>query len=185
MKRLVPLFCLLVAGCGMQEMDAGSATSVGNGIYVTPQPGFAEIHLATIRYWTKNGTGLDEIGFYTGIKNGEPLFPLSGVAKKDLPVFQSRMTPNDVAELAARILSMKYKQTARSGNLHPCPFGPVTGFCFDLYLANEEGLEMRGRAIARLQNGVLDLFVFTAPAEYYFGAVGPAADQIFGSIGLN
>jgi hypothetical protein len=43
---------------------------------------------------------------------------------------------------------------------------------------------MRGRAIARLQNGVLDLLVFTAPADYYFGEVAPAADQIFSSIAL-
>ena len=182
MKAFALLVCLLLAGCGLEEMEAGSETPVGNGIFVTPQPGFAEIHLAAIRYWTRNGAGLDELGFYTGIKSGEPLFPVSGLAKKDLPVFQSRMTPNDVAELAASALTKKYKQAAHAGGLHPCPFGPVTGFCFDLSLTSEEGLEMRGRAIARLQNGVLDLFVFTAPAEYYFGQVGPAVDQIFSSI---
>ena len=182
MKAAVLCFCVLLAGCAMEEMEAGSQTPVGNGISVTPQPGFAEIHLATIRYWTRNGTGLDELGFYTGIKSGEPLFPVPGMTKKDLPVFQSRMTPNDVAELAARALSAKYKQNARTGSLRPCPFGPVTGFCFDLSLANEEGLEMRGRAIARLQNGVLDLFVFTAPANYYFDEVSPAIDKIFASV---
>ena len=166
----------------MEEMAAGSETPVGNGVTVTPQPGFAEIHLATIRYWTRNGTGLDELGFYTGIKSGEPLFPVPGTAKKDLPVFRSQMTPNDVAELAAAALSVKYGQPARAGNLHPCPFAAATGFCFDLSLANEEGLEMRGRAIARLQNGVLDLLIFTAPAEYYFAEVDPAIDRIYASI---
>ncbi|HEY1877740.1 MAG TPA: hypothetical protein VGG66_09725 [Rhizomicrobium sp.] len=184
MKRGALLLCLLLAGCSMQEMEAGSETSVGNGVYVTPQPGFAEIHLASIHYWTRNGAGLDELGFYTGVKNGEPLFAVPGITKKDLPAFRSRMTPNDVADLTANALSAKYKRNARTGNLHPCPFGPGAGFCFDLFLANDEGLEMRGRAIARLQNGVLDLLVFTAPAEYYFGDVGPAVDQIFGSISL-
>ena len=182
MKRFSPILCLLLAGCAMQEMDSESETSVGNGIHVTPQPGFAQIHLATIRYWTRNGTGLDEIGFYTGIKNGEPLFVVPGQTKKDLPVFQSRMTPNDVEELVSRALTAKYKQGARAGALRPCPFGAVTGFCFDLVLANEEGLDMRGRAIGRIQNGMLDIFVFTAPAEYYFGVVGPAVDRIFASI---
>lgn len=184
MKRWSLALCLLLTGCAMQEMEAGSETSIGNGVYVTPQPGFAEIRLATIHYWTRNGTGLDELGFDTGIKNGEPLFPVPGMAKKDLPAFRSRMTPNDIADLTASALSVKYKSNAHSGNLHPCPFGPAAGFCFDLFLANEEGLEMRGRAIARVQNGVLDLLIFTAPAEYYFDEVGPAADQIFGSISL-
>jgi hypothetical protein len=184
MKWIALALCLLLAGCAMQEMEADSETSVGNGIYVTPQPGFAEIHLATIHYWTRNGSGLDELGFYTGIKSGEPLFPVAGLAKKDLPVFQSRMTPNDFAELAATALSVKYKQSAHSSNLHPCPFGPVTGFCFDLSLTNEEGLEMRGRCLARLQHGVLDLLMFTAPAEYYFAEVEPAVDRIYSSISL-
>jgi hypothetical protein len=85
-------------------------------------------------------------------------------------------------ELASSALSVKYGRNVRAGGLHPCPFGAVTGFCFDLSLANEEDLEMRGRAIARIQNGVLDLFIFTAPTEYYFGDVSPAIDRIFGSI---
>jgi len=185
MKRLSLILCLGLAGCAMQEMQAGRETRIGNGIYVTPEPGFAEIELATIHYWTRNGTGLDEIDFYTGIKNGEPLFSISGLAKKDLPVFQSRMTPNDVEELVSRALTAKYKQSARAGALRPCPFGSTTGFCFDLTLANEEGLEMRGRAIARLQNGTLDIFIFTAPAEYYFAEVAPAVDRIFASITSN
>ena len=182
MRGPVLCLCLLLGGCAMEEMAAGSETPVGNGVYVTPQPGFAEIHLATIRYWTRNGTGLDELGFYTGIKGGEPLFPVPGTAKKDLPVFRPQMTPNDVAELAAAALSAKYQQPARASNLHPCPFAAATGFCFDLSFANEEGLEMRGRAITRLQNGVLDLLIFTAPAEYYFAEVDPSIDRIYASI---
>ncbi|HUE65951.1 MAG TPA: hypothetical protein VMO78_16385 [Rhizomicrobium sp.] len=184
MKKPALVLCLLLAGCAMQEMETGSETPVGNGIYVTPQPGFAEIHLAAIRYWTRNGTGLDELGFYTGIKDGEPLFPIPGMTKKELPSFRSQMTPNDIAELAASALTAKYKQAARSSNLHPCPFGPVTGFCFDLSLTNEEGLEMRGRCLARLQHGVLDLLMFTAPAEYYFAEVGPSVDRIYSSISI-
>ena len=92
-------------------------------------------------------------------------------------------TAKDVKDiLAACALSAKYKQNTRTGSRRPCPFGPFTGFCFDLSLANEEGLEMRGRATARLQNGVLDLFVFTAPADYYFAEVSPAIDKIFVSV---
>ena len=182
MKRAATGLCMLLMGCTMQDMDPDSEVSVGNGISVVAQSGFAQIHLATIRYWTRNGTGLDELGFYTGIKDGEPLFPVPGKAKKDLPVFRARMTPNDVEDLVGAALAAKGLQNVRSAALRPCPFGAATGFCFDLVLANDEGLEMRGKAIARIKAGVLDLLVFTAPAEFYFDQVGPAVDRIFQSI---
>ena len=182
MRSAAVVFCVLLAGCALQEMDPGSEVPVGNGIRVTPQPGFAQIHLATIRYWTRNGTGLDELGFHTGIKNGEPLFPVSGKSKKDLPVFQARMTPNDVEDLTIAALTAKGMQSVRAASLRPCPFGGAAGFCFDLTLANDEGLDLRGKAMARLQNGVLDMILFTAPADFYFDQVGPAVDRILASI---
>jgi hypothetical protein len=43
---------------------------------------------------------------------------------------------------------------------------------------------MRGRCLARLQNGVLDLLMFTAPTEYWFAELGPAVDRIYSSIRL-
>jgi len=178
----IVILAMGLAGCAMQEMDPGDETQMGNGVAVTPQPGFAQIHLATIRYWTQNGTGLDELDFYTGIKNGEPLFPVPGVAKKDLPVFQARMTEGDVEELAAASLEKKRMQNVRAMRLRPCQFGSAQGFCFDLAFANEEGLEMRGQAIGRSQNGLLDLLIFTAPDAYYFAAVSLAVDRIFASI---
>jgi len=182
MRIAAAVLCILLAGCALQDMDPDSEVSVGNGIRVTPQPGFAQVHLATIRYWTKNGTGLDELGFYTGIKNGEPLFPVSGKSKKDLPLFQARMTPNDVEDLIVAALTAKGMQTVHAASLRPCPFGAAAGFCFDLSLANDEGLGLRGKALARLQNGMLDVVLFTAPADFYFDQVGPAVDRILASI---
>ncbi len=171
-----------LAGCALQEMEPGSEVTVGNGILVTPEPGFAQIHFGVMRYWTRNGTGLDELDFYTGIKSGEPLFPISGKAKKDLPVFRARMAPNDIEDLTTASLSMKGMREVRSLGLRPCPFGPQEGFCFALTLANDEGLDMRGMAIARVQNESLDLLLFTAPAEFYFAQVSSAVERVFASI---
>jgi hypothetical protein len=176
------LTCILLMGCTMEGMEPGDPISVGNGIRVAGESGFAQIHIASSHYWTRNGTGLDELGFYTGIKDGEPLFPMPGKTRKDLPAFRARMTPNDVEDLTAAALAAKGLKNVRAAALRPCPFGAATGFCFDLTLANEEGLEMRGKAIARIKANVLDLLVFTAPADFYFDQVGPAIDRIFLSI---
>jgi hypothetical protein len=182
MKAAALLLCLGLMGCALQSMDAGDDASVGNGVSVRAEPGFAQIHLAAMRYWTRNGTGLDELGFYTGIKDGQPLFRVPGLRIGDMPVYRARMTPNDVQDLVIASLLKKKMQNVRTGSLRPCPFGSAQGFCFDLTLANEEGLEMRGRAIACARNSVLDLMVFTAPAQFYFAEVSPAVDRIFASI---
>lgn len=173
-----------LAGCVMQGMDGGDEASVGNGVRVTAEPGFAQIHLATMRYWTRNGTGLDELHFYTGIKNGQPLFRPAGKRPIDMPAFNARMTPNDIEDLTVASLQKNGFQNVRASTLRPCPFGSAPGFCFDLLLANDEGLEMRGRALAATRSEVLDLLVFTAPAEHYFAELSPAIDRIFASIQL-
>ena len=181
--RLAPLvLCFVLMGCAIQSMDTGDTASVGNGVTVRAEPGFAQIHLAAMRYWTRHGTGLDELGFYTGIKDGQPLLRVPGLRIGDMPVYRARMTPNDIQDLVIASLVKKRMQNVRAGALRPCPFGSAQGFCFDLTLANDEGLEMRGRAIASARSGILDLMIFTAPAQFYFAEVSPAADRIFASI---
>ena len=176
------LLCLALMGCALQSMDAGDEAAVGNGVTVRAEPGFAQIHLATMRYWTRHGTGLDELAFYMGIKEGEPLLRPPGIRIGEMPVYRARMTPNDIQDLVVASLTKKKMQNVRAGALRPCPFGSAQGFCFDLTLTNDEGLEMRGRAIASARGGVLDLMVFTAPAQFYFAEVSPAVDRIFASI---
>jgi len=182
MKRAALLLCLGLMACAMHSMEAGEDGTVGNGVSARAEPGFAQIHLAGMRYWTQHGTGLDELAFYTGIKDGQPLFRTPGVRIGEMPVYRARMTPNDIQDLVVASLGKKKMQNVRAGPLRPCPFGSAQGFCFDLTLANDEGLEMRGRAIASARGGVLDLLVFTAPAQFYFTQVSPAVDRIFASI---
>jgi len=182
MRLAALVLCLVLMGCAIQSMDTGDNASVGNGVTVRAEPGFAQIHLAAMRYWTRHGTGLDELGFYTGIKDGQPLLRVPGLRIGDMPVYRARMTPNDIQDLVFASLVKKKMQNVRAGALRPCPFGSAQGFCFDLTLANEEGLQMRGRAIASARSGVLDLMVFTAPAQFYFAEVSPAVDRIFASI---
>lgn len=179
MKRAL-LAMLLLSGCVMQGMDEGEETGIGDGITVTAPPSFAQIQLGG-RYWTRNGSGLDELHFYTGIKPGQPLLG-SFVKKKDAPFFTVRMTPNDIEDLTAASLEKAGAQNVRATGLRPCPFGSQQGFCFDLALANEEGLEMKGKALAAVRGGLLDMLLFTAPAEYYFGETTPAVDRVFASV---
>lgn len=176
------LIALLPLAACVQSLDEGESSFVGNDVYAPGQPGYAQIHVGNHRYWTRHGTGLDELHFYTGIRPGEPLFPVNGAQKKDLPPWTARMTPNDIEDLVSASLERKGLRNVRATGLRPCPFGAAKGFCFDLAMASRAGLEMRGRVLAATRKGTLDLLLFTAPAEYYFGDALPAMDRVFAAI---
>lgn len=182
MRFSLTLFLLLPLAACMQSLEDGESSFVGNDVYAPGQPGYAQIHVGNHRYWTRHGTGLDELHFYTGIKPGEPLFPVNNTQNKDLAPWTARMTPNDIEELLAASLERKGMRNVRATGLRPCPFGAAKGFCFDLAMANRSGLEIRGRVLAATRKGGLDLLLFTAPAEYYFADSLPAMDRIFAAI---
>jgi hypothetical protein len=103
MRFSLTLFLLLPLAACMQSLEDGESSFVGNDVYAPGQPGYAQIHVGNHRYWTRHGTGLDELHFYTGIKPGEPLFPVNNTQNKDLAPWTARMTPNDIEELLARV----------------------------------------------------------------------------------
>ena len=40
---------------------------------------------------------------------------------------------------------------------------------------------MKGMTMARKQGDTLDVFLFEAPSEYYFGALSPTVSKLFAS----
>ena len=183
MKRGVALLlALFTAGCanGSRLVDVGKQADL-HGIVVTPESAWLQVN-GKDPFWTQDGVGLDELHFYIGVKDGQPLIQVPGAGKDDLGKYRATMLPNDVADLFVATLGKAGFQNVRAERLRPCPFGNITGFCFDLSLANGDGLSMRGRAMAGKLPDQLDLLFFVAPSEYYFDTVSASADQIFSSV---
>jgi hypothetical protein len=105
-----------------------------------------------------------------------------GVSKKELGVYRDTMLPDDVAELLCANLSRLEFQRIETANLRPVPFGAAAGFRFDLAFSTKDGLLMKGTAIAAQRGGKLDLILFIAPDEYYYGHYSEVVDRIFSSI---
>lgn len=173
----------LLSGCAAYTaVDAGKPAQVGGDITVTPQIAFAKATYPGVAnaLWTADGTTLDSVMFFTGIKPGKPLLDISD--KTDIRTYKANMVPDDVMELlASNIGKMGYRQIATS-NLRPAPFGKTDGFRFDLTSTTEDGLKMKGKAIAAQRDGKLDLVLFVAADEYYFGRYSETIDQLFASI---
>ena len=172
---------LLTAGCAQVSLvEAGKPADVGNGVTVMPQTQWNQIKTDHI-LWTTDGPSINQINFYTGVKSGKPLVTIVGVKDKDLGAFDAKMLPNDIEDLVVATMGKQGYQNVRPGNLTPCPFGGITGFCFDLEFSTSDGLQMKGMTMARKRLDMLDVFLFEAPSEYYFGALSPTVSKLFAS----
>ena len=180
--RVLPLTALLfTAACAnVSLVPADKPASVGNGLSVMPQRQWNQIKADHV-VWTAEGTNVDQILFLTGIKSGKPLMELPGVRDERIGLFDSKMLPNDIQDLVVGTLTKTGYHTVKPGNLTPCPFGSGQGFCFDLDFSTAQGLQMKGVTMVRKQGDTLDVFLFEAPSEYYFGALSPTVSKIFAS----
>jgi hypothetical protein len=172
---------LFAAGCAQATLvPADKPVAVGNGVTVTPQRQWNQINIDHI-LWTADGPNINSVNFYTGIKPGKPLFHIFGVNDKQLGVFDPKMLPNDIQDMVVSTVAKQGFQNVRSGNLAPCPFGTTTGFCFDLDFATTDGLQMKGMTKARKQGDTLDVLLFMAPVEYFYGDLSPTVSKLFAS----
>ncbi len=180
-RLTVMALVFLTAGCAQVTLvDADKPVMVGNGVTVMPQRQWNQIksdHIA----WTADGPNVNNIHFLTGIKPGKPLFHVFGVDDKLLGTFDAKQLPNDIQDLVVATMGKRGYQNVRSGNLTPCAFGSGNGFCFDLDFVTADGLAMKGMTKARKQADTLDVFLFEAPGEYYYGELSPTVSKIFAS----
>ena len=186
MKFLRPfIICaaaLILAGCATVELvPADKAASVGNGISVMPQRSWNKI-AKNPDTWTTQGPQIDRVRFFSGIKSGHALIEVPGMKPQQVGLFDAKMLPNDIQDLVVATLQKEGNKTIQAGDLAPCNFGAGKGFCFDLTFASPADLEMKGLVMARKQGDQLDLILFQAPAEYYFGEMSPDVQKVFASV---
>jgi len=182
LNRIAVLGALLfTAACAnISFVPADRPAAVGNGITVAPQRQWNQIKDDQI-VWTTEGSNVDKLIFLTGIKPGQPLLEVPGIKDERIGVFDSKMLPNDIQDLVVGTLTKTGYKTVQPGNLTPCSFGSGRGFCFDLDFSTRDGLQMKGLTMARKQGDTLDVFLFEAPSEYYFGALSPTVSKVFAS----
>lgn len=187
MARLLMIagLAFALAGCATYEpVQSGTAMQVGTDVSVDPQISWAKVARPTTSgsLWTIDGVGLNELYFFTDVKSGDPLITVRGEGDKETRLYSESMLPNDVMDLlAATVEKLGYQQVRTSG-LAPAPFGSTTGFRFNLDFSTSGGLYMKGVALAAQRGSKLDLILFTAPAEHYFGRYSPTVDKLFASV---
>lgn len=182
-SRLAAIGVLLVlAGCAnVTLVESNKVVAVGNGLSVTARSPWNQISGNHV-VWTTQGANVDSVHFITGVKSGRPIVEMPGTDRKNQSLFDSKMLPNDIQDLIVTTLTRQGYQNVRAGALAPCPFGAITGFCFDLGFSTPDGLEMKGMVMARKNGETMDAFLFQAPGEYYFTQMQPVVKDVFASV---
>ncbi len=184
-RMLLAALLVSTAGCAPYSLvEAGKPVTVGKTLTVSPQIAWANANSPNVdgTVWTADGTGLDAMMFFTGIEPGKPLIKADGVAKKELRRYRANMLPDDVMELlVSNIATLGFRQIA-TANLHPAAFGGDQGFRFDLTFVTQNGLKMKGTALFAQKAGKLDLILFYAADEYYYGRYSDTVERLFSTV---
>ena len=136
--------------------------------------------------WTQHGTGLDDLGFYMGIKKGEALFRQRDKKKDPLPKFDPAMLPTDIVEWfenSARIALTS--AVFEVGAVRPAQLAGHPGVEMDFTYATEgDNLERKGTARAAVIGQRLYLITYDAPKIHYFAEGAPTALAIMSTARL-
>ena len=136
--------------------------------------------------WTQHGTGLDDLGFYVGIKKGEALFRQRDKKKDPLPKFDPAMLPTDIVEWfenSARIALTS--AVFEVGAVRPAQLAGHPGVEMDFSYATEgDNLERKGTARAAVIGQRLYLITYDAPKIHYYDAGLPTALAVMNSARL-
>ena len=136
--------------------------------------------------WTQHGIGLDDLGFYMGIKKGEALFRQRDKKKDPLPKFDPAMLPTDIVEWfenSARIAltSAVFEVVA----VRPAQLAGHPGVEMDFTYATEgDNLERMGTARAAVIGQRLYLITYDAPKLHYYDEGLPTALAVMNSARL-
>lgn len=184
MKSAIRLSMLLaglaLAGCEPFTLVEDKPITVG-AFSVQPQMAWSSgrTNQSNVDMWTVDGLALNSLIFFSDIKSGEPLMELPNTDKKDTRSYSSTMLPDEVAELVGYYLTHTGSRELKLGPMQPVHLGSQQGFRFDATYVTDGGLKMKAMAIFAQPNGKLDLMLFYAPEEYYYGHLAGPVEHLF------
>lgn len=96
------------------------------------------------------------------------------------PTYRSDMSDNEIVEFVIDCVAQEYVQPEANA-LRPQSMGSTTGIRFDISTRTSEGLGISGTSLAASASDELQLLLFLAPTEHYYGAFASEVDSIFAS----
>lgn len=135
--------------------------------------------------WTQNGPLLDTITFMGGLKDGEAIARQRAKDERQVPVFRSNMTPQDLISMVESYYRIKAGASIfEIANVAPANFLGKQAIEFDFsYVAGDE-VKRRGRSLLVINDGKLYFISLDGAATHYFDAALPEFQRIVASAEL-
>lgn len=189
-KRLAKVFLaatlLVLTACvsnpGGKLQKAGAATTFD--MQIDTELDWARIKSPRQEAWTIDGTALNSLSIFSGIKPNEHVFMAAREkrSRPDGPWFRPGMRADEVRDIVVDALRGQGWSTVTADNLRPQNFGNVEGLRFDLALVNPDGLAYKGTVAAAERNGKLTVLFWKAPTEYYYERDAAAVNRMLDGI---
>jgi hypothetical protein len=137
-------------------------------------------HNPTVEIWTQDGTGVDQLVFYVGVEEGQPL--IRGRAGRDLPRFHKDMGGTEITELLeASLVAALQASEIEQRELRPVPFAGGDGFRFRFGFALDDEVGREATAVGTVRNGKLYLIVWVGTRLYHHDLYLPEFEKIVAS----
>lgn len=123
-----------------------------------------------VETWTLDGALLNEVAFFGGVADGDPLFKERQKKDKPLPRFKASMLPTDIVTLfeASNRIVLESSLFAID-KVEPATLGGHKGVRFEYHYSMQgDQLNRRGEAVGAIVGGKLYLVSFVAPEIHYF-----------------
>ncbi len=153
--------------------EKGKVVQIKNSaLSVTPPRDWNQLGVKPGKFaetWTLDGEQLNDVTFYAGVEQGEPLVRERDRKRDPMPRFLATTLLIDVPELLERT----YRAQRQIGTFavtasRPQPFLGTDGVIFAYDYLDSDDLPRKGEATAAIVNGRLFMMTFDAPRLHFF-----------------
>lgn len=176
----------LLAGCSPIALAPAGAYKVGAGTVTLDRPwndisGLWVGRPEKVRLLSLDGPLLNRLYVTDGLESGDAIVR-SPRRETRTPVYADAMSVTEQVEFVGEsVTALGYERVATSG-VRPVELNGQRAVRFDIEAATGEGLDIRGIGQAAKRDGKLYVAIYLAPAEHYFEAARPSAENAMGGV---
>jgi hypothetical protein len=178
MYRVIGLIALalVLSGCASgYALVKPEAVSVAAGS-MKVKPGVAwnkvprgSFNILKEESWTQNGVLLDSVTFIGGVSDGEAIAKQRPKDDRQVPVFRSSMTPQDLVSMIESYYRIRGQISVfETTGVKPAQFLGQQGIQFDFNFVGNDDVKRRGRSLLAIVDGKFYFMVFEGTSLHYF-----------------
>lgn len=180
-RRTVLLAALALPGCASFRDPVAGDFRVGSGFVVTLAQDWSDFSGSRphfVRLLSRNGIALDRLYLARDLSDLEGL---QRRPRKDAPRIHAGMSDAELSAYVAHCVDASGYTAPQITGMRPQAFGVARGLRLDLATRTGDGLDIGGAALAIEREGKVQLILFLAAREHYFGTLLPEIEAIMAS----